>query len=151
MPNTTLVIRSRDEKEAACKLIEHRSKFPFTVKITDGAPRSLKQNRLYRKWLGELAEQGDLTAARYNGYCKLHFGVAIMKVADADYADYYDEFIKNIYSYEQKIDIMSGDYGWPVTSLMDTKQFKEFLDTVHEHFTTQGFSLTDPEDMQRRY
>lgn len=139
-------IHNKDDAEAVGKLIAGRTKFPFTVKVTDGASRSLKQNRLYRKWLAEIAEQkGDMTAAEWNGYCKLHYGVPIMRASCADYAETYDRFIKKTYSYEQKLAIMTGDYGWPVTSEMNTKQMKEFLDKVHMEFTAQGVGLTDPD------
>ena len=41
----------------------------------------------------ELADQGDMTAEEYRGYCKLHFGVAIAKEND-DWAEAYDRLIK---------------------------------------------------------
>ncbi len=145
----TLVIRSLAEKEGACKLVMHRTKFPFTVKVTDGAPRSDKQNRLYHKWMKELSEQGDQTAQEYTALCKLTIGVPLLRAQDLEYKEFYDTYIKGR-EYAIKLKMMGEPYGFPVSSLMKTKQFVEYLNAIHETFTAQGFDLTDPEDQKFR-
>ena len=116
---------------------------PFTVSITKGAPRSIEQNKLQRKWMFELAEQGDMTAEEYRGYCKLHFGVAIAKEHD-DWAEAYDRIIKPL-TYEAKLQMMMEPLDFPVTRIMTTKQKSKYLDAIYVNYTGQGFCLTSPD------
>lgn len=142
---TTSVIRSAVDKQQAAKLVMHRSKYPFTLKITEGAPRSTEQNKLYHKWMNELAEQGDQTAAEYTAQCKLEIGVPILRSEDLEFKEFYDENVK-IRPYEMKLKMMSEPYGFPVSSLMKTRQFKQYLDDIYRRYTEQGFVLTEPKD-----
>lgn len=142
----TIIVKNTEQQVDACLLISSRSKFPFTIKVTDGLPRSLKQNRLYHKWMGELAEQGDLTAEEYTAHCKLYIGMGLLMAEDLQYKEYIERMLKGrFHTIEEKLEIMKEPYGLPVSSQMNTKQFTMYLDAIHKKFTAQGFHLTEPE------
>lgn len=144
MSTKTIIIKSEDTIEALPALLTGR-KMPFTVKIIDGEPRSLAQNRLYHKWIGELAKQiQGHTTVDVEAYLKLHFGVPILRSQDADYKEFYDRCVKPR-DYEIKLEMMKPPYGFPVSSEMTTKQMTEYLDKIHSESIKSGFQLTEPE------
>jgi hypothetical protein len=106
--------------------------------------RTSRQNRLQRLWLDEAAKQGDQTAEEYRAYCKLHFGVPIMRQQSEVFREKYDRIIKPL-DYEQKLELMMVPFDFPVTRLMDTANEGKYLDKVYQFFTGIGFVLTDPE------
>lgn len=121
-------------------------KLPFSVSIVRGRKRTVDQNRLQRLWLKEIAEQlPDQSAEEWRGYCKLHFGVPIMRNASEEYCEKYDRLIKPL-SYVEKLELMRVPMDFPVTSAMNTKQKTDYLDAVYKHFTEQGLKLTIPPD-----
>lgn len=124
------------------RALERRA-MPCTVEIIKGLPRSTEQNRLQRLWMREAEEQGDMTAEEYRGFCKLHFGVPIMRQQSEVFAEKYDRIIKPL-SYEQKLELMMVPLDFPVTRLMTSKMKRRYLDRVYEHFTGLGFRMTDP-------
>ena len=138
------VIENTGDVQGLVSLLRHRDK-PCTVSITQGKPRSTKQNRLQRLWCKEAAEQlGDESAEDKRAYCKLMFGCAILYHEDEDFAQAFDDVIRPL-SYENKIKAMRLPLDMPVTRLMKTAQKKQYLDRIWEHFTGQGVRLTDPD------
>lgn len=128
------------------RFIEGR-KLPFTVSIEEGKKRSTDQNRLQRQWMNDLASQlPDYDAEGWRAYCKLHFGIAIRKAADDEYAETYDERIRPL-PYEVKLALMKTPMDLPVTRDMNTRQMTQYLDAVHKHFSEQGVVLTDPGEL----
>ena len=106
--------------------------------------RSIEQNKLQRKWLNEAADQlKEFTAEEYRGYCKLHFGVPILRSENEDFREAYDRVIRPL-SYEKKILCMCVPLDFQITRLMDTKQHATFLDAMYQFFTGLGAKLTDP-------
>lgn len=142
---TTRVIRSEPELAALTALLSTRL-MPFTVQIAAGANRSVEQNKLQRKWVGEAAEQLDAgyTAENLRGYCKLHFGVPILRRDSEVFRAGYDRIIRP-HSYDEKLEMMQEPFDFGVTRLMSTKQKTEYLDAVFAHFTRLGVVLTIPE------
>lgn len=125
-----------------------RQEMPFIAEIQPGKRRSVAQNRLQRKWLTEVSEQmGDRTPEEVRGFCKLHFGVPIMRSANEDFQHTYDERIRPL-SYETKIALMMVPLDLPVTRLMTTKQNTQYLDEIYRHFTGEGIALTAPDDQR---
>jgi hypothetical protein len=117
---------------------------PYTVAIKDGKHRTNPQNRLQHMWMKEAADQlRDNDAEGYRAYCKLHFGVPILRNEDEDYRAKYDKLIRPL-PYETKIEYMR-EPGWPVTRVMTTKQKTEYLDAVHAHLSGLGVLLTEPD------
>lgn len=139
---TTWAVRSEEDRKRAIKAIEGRD-MPCTVQITKGAPRSIEQNKLQRKWLLEAQEDGDQTAEEYRGYCKLHFGVPILRAESDIFMEAYDRIIKP-HTYEEKLEMMMLPLDFPVTRLMSTNQKKRYLDKVYIYFTGLGYALTEP-------
>jgi hypothetical protein len=147
MGTVNRLIQSKDDRSMAARFVESRA-YPFTMTITDGAPRSKAQNRLLHKWMGEIANQkGDLSADEARAYCKLTIGVPILRQQNAAFKERYDEILKPL-SYEQKLAIMSEPLNLPVTSLMSTKQLTEYLEAIIRHFGEQGILLTMPDDLK---
>ena len=141
---TTRVINSAYERGQLCALLNSKEKYPFTVKITEGRQRSNEQNKLQRMWLNEAAEQlGEYTAEEYRAYCKLVFGVPIMRAASEDFKEAYDRLIRPL-DYHVKLEYMAVPLDFPVTRAMTVKQKREYLDAMYQHFHGLGVQLTEP-------
>jgi hypothetical protein len=105
-----------------------------------GKARSSKQNRHSHAWYGQLArELREDDEAGWKAFCKLHFGVPILRAEEPDFRAEYDAKILG-QSYETKLLIMR----WmPVTSLMTKLQLKKYEEKVQEHFKDRhGVKLT---------
>lgn len=120
---------------------------PLTVTTTKGGKRTLKQNALNRKWMGEIAEQlGDQTSEEVRGYSKLTIGVPILRAENDEFREAYDATVRPL-PYELKLRLMMEPFDFAVTRKMNTKQFTTYLDGVHRHFSEKGIALTDPGDL----
>lgn len=143
-------IKTDQDKKALIELIQN-SKKPITVTIEQGlqGQRSTAQNKLQRLWLSEIAShpKADMTAEEYRAFCKLHFGIPILRNENAKFCKAYDEKVK-WRSYQDKLMYMAEPFDFPVTRLMTVKQHKKYLDAIYVHFTGQGFDLTDPADLR---
>ena len=62
-------------------------------------------------------------------FCKLHFGVPILRMGD-EFREKYDRAVKPM-AYEDKLTLMEW---FPVTSLMTTPQLSEYLEKVQDHY-----------------
>lgn len=138
-------IKTEQDKSALIAFIQN-SKKPITVTIEQGiiGRRSERQNKLQRLWVSELAAQGDMTAEEYRAFCKLNFGVPILRNEDERFREVYDGKIKNRYDYATKLEFMAEPHDFPVTRRMTVKQHRQYLDAIYVHFTGLGFYLTDP-------
>ena len=119
-------------------------KFPYVLTIEPGKKRSIEQNRLQRLWMMEAEAQGDQRAEEYRGYCKLHYGVPILRSENKEFKSAYDKYIRPL-DYETKLAMMMVPLDFPVTRLMTTKQKTRYLDEVYQHFSNLGMILTQPE------
>lgn len=107
--------------------------------------RTLDQNSLQHKWHTEAAQQlGEGTAEDYRAFCKLYFGVPILRAESPDFREQYDSIIRPL-PYEKKLDLMKAPIDLPVTRLMSVKQTTQYLDEVQRHYMSQGVALTIPE------
>lgn len=104
-----------------------------------GKSRSSKQNRHSHAWYGQLArELHDDDEMGWKSFCKLHFGVPILRADEPEFRDMYDAKVKGL-SYETKLLLMR----WmPVTSLMTKLQLKIYEEQMQQHFERQGVILT---------
>ena len=146
-------IKSEDDLKAL-KLLISNMQGPFTLTIEKGIreKRSTDQNRLQRLWINEAAEQDTIgmTAEEYRAYCKLHFGVPMLRNENDTFAELYDSKIRDRvppYSYEQKLEFMMLPWDLHVTRLMTVKQHDKYLNMMHNHFTSLGMILTIPNDI----
>lgn len=136
------VIRDDGDLHRLLVLLRGKKK-PFTVSIAQGVNRTLEQNKLQRLWLNEAAEQLGEPAEDLRGYCKLHFGVPILRNENDIWRDGYDRVVKPL-PYEHKLIIMKEPFSFPVTSQMTTKQKTAYFEAMLKHFAELGVTLTDP-------
>jgi hypothetical protein len=143
---TTRYVETEQERTQLLRYLEQQ-KLPLVVSMERGSHRTVKQNRLQRQWLNEIAEQlGDRTAEEARGYCKLAFGVPILRAENEAFLAAYDKHVKGL-PYETKLAMMMEPLDFPVTRLMTTRQHTNYLDAIHRHFSEQGLALTDPGDL----
>jgi hypothetical protein len=141
---STFAVRTEYQRKRLISAIEARP-VPFTGSIVKGVKRSLEQNRLQRMWLLEAQEQGDQTAEQYRGFCKLHFGVPILRAEHDEFREKYDRIIRPL-DYEQKLELMMIPMDFPVTRLMDVDQKIRYLNQIYQHFIGLGMLMTEPLD-----
>ena len=102
------------------------------VKWRAGKDRSLDQNAISHVWYSQIAaelkQDDELQVKRW---CKLHFGVPILRAEDPEFRAFYDAAIKPHLDYEQKL--MAMDHV-PVTSLMTKPQLSKYLVAMQEHY-----------------
>ena len=123
---------------------------PLTVSLTKGGKRSLRQNKLQRLWINEIAEQlADQSPEEVRGYCKLTIGVPILRAENDTFRERYDAVVRPL-PYEQKLALMMEPLDFPISRLMTTKQATAYLDGIHRHFSEKGIVLTDPGDLIAR-
>lgn len=142
----TRIIENEYERRTLMKFIEGH-KLPMTAKVEAVGKRSARQNRLNRQWMLDIAEQMDGWEAEYaRGYCKLHFGIPILRNEDEGFCAEYDAVVRPL-PYEMKLRLMMVPFDFGVTRLMNVRQQTAYLDAVHRHFSDQGVALTDPGDL----
>ena len=142
---TTHIVRSAEDMERVARLVGNM-KPPLTITVTSGASRSLEQNKLQRLWCMEAAEQlGDRTAEEVRGFCKLHYGVPIMREGHDDFRETYDRLIKPL-PYETKLAYMMEPLDFPITRLMTVGEKSQYLDAMHKGLSELGVKLTEPSE-----
>lgn len=141
----THIVRSAEDMERVARLVGNL-KPPLTITVTSGASRSLEQNKLQRLWCMEAAEQlGDRTAEEIRGFCKLHYGVPIMREGHEDFRETYDRLIKPL-PYETKLAYMMEPLDFPITRLMTVGEKSQYLDAMHKGLSELGVKLTEPSE-----
>lgn len=148
MATNNRIVDTPQALEMLHKFIDGKA-LPFTCSITDGKHRTTDQNRLQRQWVLEIAAQTGETPEEVRGYCKLAFGVPILRAENDAFRSAYDEMVKPL-PYETKLKLMMEPFDFGVTRLMTTRQKTAYLDAVHRHYSEQGLILTNPEDLKRR-
>lgn len=142
---TTRIVTNEYERDQAAIWIQNM-KPPFTLDAVKGKHRSNQQNRLQRRLINEIAEQKpDETAEEIRGYCKLRFGVPILRAENDLFCEKYDRLIKPR-PYEEKLELMMEPMDFPVTRIMTTEQKTRYINALVDHFRAQGFVLTLPND-----
>ena len=142
---TTHIVRSAEDMERVARLVGNL-KPPLTITVTSGASRSLEQNKLQRLWCMEAAEQlGDRTAEEIRGFCKLHYGVQIMREGHDDFRETYDRLIKP-HPYETKLAYIMEPLDFPITRLMTVGEKSQYLDAMHKGLSELGVKLTEPSE-----
>lgn len=140
---TVRVVETEQDRQMLVKFIGLQE-LPFTATVVKGKQRTDKQNRLGRHWIAEIAAQlPDHPAEYWRGYCKLHFGVPILRNENEEFCEVYDRLIRPL-DYEKKIEMMMIPIDVAVTRIMTTKQKASYLDAIHAQFTSLGIELTDP-------
>ena len=142
---TSLVINSDTSLQSAIGVLRELYQSHRFVKVSakTGKARSLDQNAISHAWYEQLArELREDDALGWKAYCKLHFGVPILRAEDDEYREAYDSSIKVGFTYEQKLAAMKF---WPVTSLMTKPQLSKYLEAMQAEFSKRGVRLEFPE------
>ena len=108
-----------------------------------GKDRSLDQNAISHCWYEQLArENKEYDALGWKAFCKLHYGIPILKYGDVEFKAFYDASL-NLLTYEQKLEAMKFV---PVTSLMTKEMLSKYLEAMKSHFNDVGIRLEFPEN-----
>lgn len=108
--------------------------------------RSTDQNAMFYALYRDIAHQAeDQTDLDIRRFCKLHFGVPILRRDSEKFRERYDQTIKTNLTYEQKL--LSMDI-LDVTSLMGKKQGSEYIDTIVREYSQLGFALAHPSERE---
>ena len=59
--------------------------FPICLRLIDKPSRSIKQNSLYWKWLGEIERQSGTDKEDWHYLFKLDYAVPILRASDVEY------------------------------------------------------------------
>ena len=111
------------------------------VSVIEGKGRSIEQNAVMHGWFGQVARELRQDDARgVKRFCKLHFGVPILRAEDEDFRAAYDRVIKPL-PYADKLVAMDI---LPVTSRMTTLQLDRCMADMQEHFGPRGVALVYP-------
>lgn len=111
------------------------------VKVKEGKARSLDQNAISHCWYDQMAREDRQHDTRgHRNYCKLHFGVPILRAEDADFRAFYDSALLGL-TYEQKLAAMEFV---PVTSQMTKPQLSKYLEAVQADYGNRGIYLQFP-------
>lgn len=146
---TTRFLETDHDRRMLIRFVEDQP-LPVTVSLTKGGKRSLRQNKLQRLWINEIAEQlADQRPEEVRGYCKLTIGVPILRAENDTFRERYDAIVRPL-PYEQKLALMMEPLDFPISRLMTTKQATAYLDGIHRHFSEKGIVLTDPGDLIAR-
>lgn len=117
---------------------------PCTVQFLK-SDRSTEQNALFHAILRAVYEQKrDESLDEIKRFCKLRFGVPILRSTDPQFRHLYDEAVKNNLSYEQKLEAMDI---LPVTSRMNTEQMTEMIESTAQYWVENGFDLSGVRDL----
>jgi hypothetical protein len=137
---TQLIINSDASLSLTCSqlaetYLQHRY-LRISVKIGKG--RSKKQNSFSHAWYVEIAKAfPENDAKRWKRFCKLHYGVPILRAEDEEFKEAYDGSVK-LLPYENKLIAMDS---WPVTSIMTKRQLSDYATEIQAHFSKCGLYL----------
>lgn len=111
------------------------------VSVKEGKGRSVEQNAVLHGWFGQVArELREYDERGVKRFCKLHFGVPILRAEDDDFRVAYDRVIRPL-GYEDKLVAMDI---LPVTSAMTTIQLDRCMTDIQDHYLKQGVALVYP-------
>lgn len=133
---SSLIVNSLASLYDAIKILSdewHKHKY-LRISYKKGRDRSLDFNAQSHVWYAQLArELPDYDEKGWKRFCKLHFGVPILRAEDEEFREFYDLAIKGL-TYEQKTQAMDHI---SVSSEMTNLQFKKYCDAMQEHFLMQ--------------
>ena len=113
------------------------------VKVTEGKARSVEQNAVMHGWFAQVARELREDDARgVKRFCKLHFGVPILRAEDDEFRESYDRVIRPL-PYDDKLVAMDI---LPVTSMMTTIQLERCMTDIQDHFAPLGVALVYPKE-----
>jgi len=106
--------------------------------------RSIEQNKLYWRWIADIAAFEGYSSEYAHGYHKWHHGLAILAREHPEYRDTLMAMLRPL-DYDTRIKAMQLV---TCTSEFTTEQMTEYLDTIQRHWAKQGLVLENREDMR---
>lgn len=101
------------------------------LSVKTGKARSLDQNGISHVWYEQISrELREETPLGVKCFCKLHYGVPILRAENEDFRTQYDTVLKPL-SYDKKLLAMNF---LPVTSLMTKPQISQYLSAMQEAY-----------------
>ena len=145
-----IVIHNADEKDklwTLLKQVDFDQAMEVSIKPL-GKDRSMEQNRMVWQWFRDAAKQTNvgMTSHDFRSYAKLHLGVPILRRDSERYKEKYDRVVKPM-DYEFKRELMLEPFSFPVSSAFNKKQMVEWLDAVRFWLESEGFVLTNTDEM----
>lgn len=102
--------------------------------------RTEGQNALLHQIIRDVArQQGQESVGEVKRFVKLFFGVPELRASDESFRARYDSVIKDVLSYEQKLEAMDL---LPVTSTMNTEQLGRVIDAAIAYYSQKGVDLS---------
>lgn len=107
--------------------------------------RSVEINAVSHGWYGMIAATlREDPAYKVKGFCKLHFGIPILRT-DAEFCEMYDRIFKKM-DYPTKLEIMSTPGLFDVTSMMKVDQMSLYMSDMQQHYAERGVQLVYPNE-----
>jgi len=104
------------------------------VSIKTGKDRSLDQNSISHAWYEQISrELREETPLGVKNFCKLHYGVPILRAENEEFRQQYDTVLKPL-SYDKKLLAMNF---LPVTSLMTKAQLSQYLEAMQSAYANR--------------
>jgi hypothetical protein len=111
--------------------------------------RTYAQNNLSHRWYDELGKHTGHGEGYERARCKLTLGIPILRASDEEFCELYDKYFKHL-AYDVKLHLMEK-LEIPVTSLMSTKQFADYLTAMEQDAANNlGLFLSQPGDIYKR-
>jgi hypothetical protein len=135
------LVETEDDRNKL-RIFISKQKLPFTIKVSDGRSRSIDQNKLYRRWLLEAADQRGMSMAELEAEWKLRHGIPILLAENETFAADWEATGAKC-TYERQLTWMPMIN---VTSQMTMTQMKRYLDTIEHECLTNAIEITDTEE-----
>lgn len=142
---TAFIINSEISLQSAIGILrEEYAQYKYlSGSFKSGQDRSIDQNAISHLWYGQLArELREDDALGWKSFCKLNYGVPILRAEDDEFRQFYDGAIRMSLTYEQKLVAMKY---LPVTSEMKKHQLSKYLEAMQVAFLQRGVRLEFPE------
>ncbi|WP_424967302.1 hypothetical protein [Dinoroseobacter sp. S375] len=145
-----VILRSDSQREYACTLIMGADKDSVVTIKGPQKSQSDEQRNLSFIWYADVGRQLDGWSAQdARAFSKLHIGVGLLRAHKEDFREQWDRLIRDRFSYAEKLDLMLEPHDYPVSRIMGVKLMRQYLDSMHRHWSGQGVSLTGP--VARKY
>lgn len=101
--------------------------------------RSLPQNALWAVWYSQIARWSDKNHTTHDikCFCKLHFGVLLLRQQDRTFREFYDENIRHL-EYDKKMVFMEIV---PITSKLSKHNGQKYQSAVQKYYAENGLTL----------
>lgn len=122
--------------------LEGQPQYVWLRPVSNSKARTLDQNALMWRIYGIIGKEQGLIPSEAHAFCKLHYGIPILRRDSDRFRAFYDAKIKAM-PYASKLRLM--EYI-SVSSLFTTKQAGEYIETIVREQAKEGLVIELPED-----